>query len=217
MVKKSQIFLKSIAPIVKHLNKESITSAVLEIGCGKGIISRYLYDRFKIYCGVQIDQKFQTNLSGIEKIIYRDFKQYYPLPGEKYDLLVSNLPFRDYLSLIFHTLKVHPEIHSYYVIVQEEVAEQMLKGKRKIGKIIRHHFEVTKLEKLDRYYYEPIPKVDTSLLLLKPIRQYDKRIEFLRIIRPGKKIAELGKSFYQLTPEQFEQLLNNIEIPHSCR
>ena len=204
---KSQVFLKSIAKLLPYLTLESKTKRVLELGCGKGIISHFLAEHFSYFKGIEIDEKFSSLLKTVN-VNFSDFTTYEK--QEAFDLFVSNLPFKNYLQFLFKTLKEHPEIEYYYIIVQAEVGNEILSGKRRINKIIGHHFESTFLCKIGRLQYEPIPKVDTIFLKLKKIRCYDDRIEKLKTIRQGKKIAKFGKSFYALTKREFEELLDSL-------
>jgi 16S rRNA A1518/A1519 N6-dimethyltransferase RsmA/KsgA/DIM1 with predicted DNA glycosylase/AP lyase activity len=102
------------------------------------------------------------------------------------------------MAILFHCLKYYSTIKNYYVVVQKEVADGILKGRTSLGFRTRHCFEVKKLDTLRKGSFNPRPKVDSTFLYLKRKEGIDfNYLDFLRGLKsPRKKLKSnfLGSS-----------------------
>ena len=217
------------------LTKDDI---VLEIGPGKGVITRLLAQKAKQVIAIEIDQqlveklketlpKNVTLISG--DILSVDFQI---LP--QFTKIVSNLPFKISSPITFKLIEL--SFLRAILIYQKDFAERLvaLPGKKEyshltVGVSYKAHCWI--LEDVDRCSFSPVPKVDSSIVEIiprkKPMFNVENEQFFFKLSRQlfnhrRKKIRYIIKKLYgdfeqlpyldqrigELAPEQIGELSN---------
>jgi 16S rRNA (adenine1518-N6/adenine1519-N6)-dimethyltransferase len=154
----------------------SNNDVVLEIGAGKGILTKKLVKKAKKVISIEIDQKLYTNLK--KEIINKnlilinddalkiDFNN---LP--KFNKIVSNLPFQISLPITLKFLDYN--FNKAVLIYQKEFAERMIsniedKNYSRLSVLIYYKTFCKIIENIPKTSFSPIPKVDASIVELIP-------------------------------------------------
>lgn len=187
-----QIFLKdpSLLDKIGRLLVD-IKEPVLEIGAGNGALTRVLSK--KAITAVQMDPSYEEELKEIENVTVLIGKFQKLKIEEKFESMVSNLPFNQIMDLLIHTKLTHPQIKNYYVIVPIKFYEKFL-SKSTLGFKIRHLFKIKKMLSIAGSCF--VPKINFTTVLLKlevKSNDLDKGyFSFLsKIKRPSKKIKQV--------------------------
>jgi len=165
-----------------NLNKKS---SVLEIGCGDGFLTRSILKK-DIACLwiFEIDEEWAEYVKKeyasskltvhTENVLEVDFKR---LEGKKPWTLLSNLPYQVTFPILHIIQKNRNLFLEGVVMVQEEVAQKILKtsgrGYGFISIFFQHFFEWKLLLKIPPTAFEPPPKVYSRLLYFKPRKKLD--------------------------------------------
>ncbi|NOZ81779.1 MAG: ribosomal RNA small subunit methyltransferase A [Candidatus Micrarchaeota archaeon] len=146
---------------------------VLEIGPGIGNLTEELAKRAKKVIGIEKDTRFQKILDGLQKkyknieIIYSDaVRVKYPY----FNKIVSNLPFRVSLPLIFKFLEYDFDVA--VLLCQERLARRVCakpgqKGYSRLSVQISRLADVKFLRRVPRSAFYPQPKVSCALIKIK--------------------------------------------------
>jgi 16S rRNA (adenine1518-N6/adenine1519-N6)-dimethyltransferase len=155
-------------------------SSVFEIGCGDGFLTRSIINQplkqlwvFEIdpdwaqYVQIKIKDKRLTIFQ--ENILDVDFSRF---ENDKPWTLLANLPYQITFPLLHLFQKNRSIFKEGVIMVQEEVAEKLLKnhgrGYGYPSLFFQHYFEWKKLDKVPPIAFEPPPKVESRLLYFKP-------------------------------------------------
>ncbi|MDN3504745.1 MAG: 16S rRNA (adenine(1518)-N(6)/adenine(1519)-N(6))-dimethyltransferase RsmA [Rhabdochlamydiaceae bacterium] len=171
----SQNFLIDPNTIEKLVNSTSIdpNENVLEIGPGKGAITRKLASRASHLIAVEKDRDLIFDLEQIENA------QIYEADVLEFDLnqlrnyapmkVVSNLPYH-ITSKILKRLALHKNLFkSIYVMVQEEFANRLiLPPETTLTAFLNSHYNITKLFNISKHCFYPKPNVTSTFIELKP-------------------------------------------------
>jgi 16S rRNA (adenine1518-N6/adenine1519-N6)-dimethyltransferase len=148
---------------------------VLEVGPGKGILTRFLAKSAKRVIAVEIDKNLVESLEKIlpsnvtlinNDILKLDFEK---LP--RFNKVVSNLPYQISSPFTFKLLE-----HSFdlaVLIYQKEFAERMIAkhGSKKYSRLsvnIYYKAECSLLKVVSKKVFNPVPKVDSAVIKLVP-------------------------------------------------
>lgn len=217
-IKYSQNLLVNSDLIKKLILASRINSddMVLEIGAGKGIITRELLKKAGGVVVFEIDQEFVNILKSIHdsKLVvkngnYLDFD----LPKDKYKVF-ANIPFNKTSEIVKRLLFSDNPPTDTYLVIQKEVIERFagkpFDSKNSLLSVLFNpwfEFEVT--YKFNRTDFKPMPNVDTVLLNVK--------------LRNNPKILDKDKEVYrdfvifgfnQMTPNVLEGLSKVINKNH---
>ena len=203
---------------------------VLEIGPGIGNLTEILLKKAKKIIAIEKDLQFKEKLSKINgnlEIIWGDALTV-KLPD--FDRVISNLPFKIALPLIFRLLSKNFKIG--VLLIQERLARRICAkpSEPKYGRLsvqIQRLAEVTILENVNRNKFYPKPNIDCSLVLIEKKRNtikvksddYFKKVLDYLFFRRDKKLnyvlKELGvmksisnKKIYELKLEDFVEISN---------
>ncbi len=174
----SQNFLKS-SEFAERLVKKSgisVTDFILEIGTGKGTLTKTLAKYSKKVITFEIDHSLYKNTQirlapfNNVKVIYGDFLSSV-LPNEPFKIF-SNIPFIHTSKII---RKIIDEKHSpteSFLIIQQEAANKLIGIPRpsQLSILIKPWFEVKIIEKISRYKFTPVPAVDSALVSIKKLK-----------------------------------------------
>jgi len=172
MPKLGQHFLqnkKILNKIIKAANL-SKTDKILEIGPGKGVLTRELAKRAKRVIAVELDKNLAKSLkipaspAGRPKaqIINADILDY-KLPTLNYKL-IGNLPY-------YITGKILKKFAGYFCVfmVQKEVAERICSKKGSVLSISVNSWGIPKIiSYVPKTAFKPQPKVDSAIIRIIP-------------------------------------------------
>ncbi|MDD5166729.1 MAG: 16S rRNA (adenine(1518)-N(6)/adenine(1519)-N(6))-dimethyltransferase RsmA [Candidatus Omnitrophica bacterium] len=217
---------KIIAACGLHLSDN-----VLEIGPGRGELTRPIAQNTKKVIAVEIDKFLFSELKQEFKdykntrIVNCDILKFDPTKFfSKTDLInsnikvVGNIPYYISSPIIEHLFKFNKYIDTVFMTVQKEFARRItaLPGSKDYGSLtcfVRYYTEPKILFLIKRNSFFPIPKVDSCLLRLKILRHpgvgiNDEKL-FFRIIRAAfnKRRKILRNSLEGIIPQE---KLNNF-------
>ncbi len=215
--KLGQNFLINHNIAIKEIEYCNITKddVVLEVGAGKGILTKILKEKAKKVIAFEIDKNLYnslikkiTNLNIVfinNDILKIDFKD---IP--RFNKIVSNLPFQISLPFTLKILKY--DFDKAVLIYQKEFAERMTaesgdKNYSRLSVLLYYKSYCRIIENISKENFKPTPKVDSSIVELKPKRKppfYIKdELFFFNLTKnlfnnKRKKIKNNIKNFYNL-------------------
>jgi len=222
-----QIFLKSDRIAQRMVDALDIKrdENVLEIGAGKGIITKRLAPIAKRVYAVEIDERLIENLKeetrefGNVEIINEDILK---LDLSSFDRvkIIGNIPYSLTTPLLFKLFKSREIWEKMVLTLQKEFAERILSppNTKRYGSItiaVRLYTEVQKLFSIPPPFFSPCPKVSSSSLLFikreKPLVEVKDEDFFFRVVRASftyrRKFLSNGlKSTFGLTPSQLSDI-----------
>jgi 16S rRNA (adenine1518-N6/adenine1519-N6)-dimethyltransferase len=237
-----QHFLIDSSVAQREITYASITKkdVVLEIGPGKGIITRLLAEKAKQVIAIEIDPRLATPLTTMlpknVTVICADALSvdFHSLP--RFTKIVSNLPFEISSPIMFKFLETSFSVG--VLIFQKDFAERLVAspGTKDYSRLtvgVSYKASCRILETIPRTCFSPPPKVDSSMVELKPYHKPRFAVEdeqfFFTLTKQlfshrRKKIRSTIKSLYgtikelpfldqrveQLTPEQIGQLSDRL-------
>ena len=152
--------------------------ALLEIGPGRGALTRCLHDSVERYAAIEIDRDLipglRSRFPGIELFnadaLTFDFSAH--CKGRPWRL-VGNLPYNIASALLFRLIASAEHIQDMHFMLQREVAERLAaepgtkaRGRLSVG--IQHRFAVEALFDVPPESFAPPPKVFSTVVRLMP-------------------------------------------------
>ena len=233
----SQNFLindRATKRIVDSLNIQE-ADTVLEIGAGKGALTKYLLRKAKKVIAVEIDKRLcqyleqrfleKQNLVLINKDILKiDFKK---LAGKKSHLkVIGNLPYQITSPLLSLLLENKKFILISVLMIQKEVAKRICaqpgsKDWSPLSVAIQLHSEVKILFTLKPTSFFPPPKVESSVIQISFLKRPKVFIAnenlFFSVIRSAfgqrrKIILNSLSANFNLPKKRMELILNKVKI-----
>ena len=240
-----QHFLTSEAAVAKMVAAAGVTKGdiVLEIGPGRGVLTRALLDAGAHVVAVELDRdvvapltaRFDAEVySGALKIIEADFltlsdDMLDELVGSTYKV-VANIPYYVTNAMIERCLTARTQPQEIAFLVQKEVAERIVArdGKGSILSVaVRAYCEPKLVSKVSAGSFNPPPKVDSAILALRaPSRALFERTpaiseeSFFRIVKAGfaHKRKMLAGNLSSIAPrETIDQALIENGLPATIR
>ena len=186
-------------------NKEDL---IIEIGPGSGALTRELIKKNCDVICIEIDQRLKEKLMEIKannlKIIFADFLKLNLdeiIDYKKYKNIyfVGNLPYYITTAIIN---KIVNESNPYQIIImiQKEVADRFNAkvGTKQYGSLsvfLQYNFDIEKVCNVSKNSFEPIPKVDSTVL---------------KLINNKKVKVKDEEKFYKLIKDSFKQKRKNL-------
>ena len=218
----SQNFLTSTKTIRRLLNKTDIASGdtVLEIGAGKGHITKPLSNRCKTVIAYEIDKRLVQSLGpqlppNVD-LICADFLDA-PLPKKPYKVFAS-IPFSQTTAII-QKLTTSTRLPADMWLVMERGAAKRFSGAPRDNLhslLLKPFFETEIIHQFDRNDFHPAPKVDVVLLAFKQKRAPDilpeQRRDFSVFLTYSLRHGLFG-SRALLTPKQIATALRLARLP----
>lgn len=198
--------------IIKNTNI-SKDDLIIEIGPGSGNLTKKLQTFDAQIIAFEIDDSLSKQLNQISnaktKIVYRDFLEVdLSSELEKFNYknlyIIANIPYYITTPIITKIIDSKIEPKEIILMVQEEVADRLSAkpNSREYGYItvyIQSFYNVTKLFKVGRNCFFPVPNVDSAII---------------KLTRASKKIDNLNK-YNQLIEDSFKfkrkTLKNNLK------
>lgn len=152
---------------------------VLEIGPGQGILTRALCARAKKVIAVEKDFRIYTILKhemGAKNLVLinKDFMEVTDkeIGLNKVDIVIANIPYNLSSSVIGWLSEKHMQA---VLCLQKEFVEHMLArpdtdNYSKLSVMTSLLFRVTKIVNVPKGSFRPIPKVDSVVIYMKPVR-----------------------------------------------
>lgn len=168
---KDENILSNISNAVDVLQNDFI----IEIGPGKGALTKYLVLKGCNYLGYEIDKRMKPILfQYTSQIIYDDFLKRDLISDlaqfSFHDIyVVANIPYYITTPIIEHLIESQVPIKKMVLLVQKEVAERFCAkpGSKDYGYFtvyLNYYFHVTKLFDVSKFCFEPVPNVTSSVV-----------------------------------------------------
>src|SRR5689334_12957819 len=167
---------ENILGVIGRLADLGPDDAVLEIGPGLGVLTRYLAARVARVVAVEIDRSLEPQLAerlaGRENIellfgdaLALDLADLDPPPRK----LVANLPYNVATPIVVESLDGLPSIDLWCVMVQREVADRFFATPRTkaygaVSVLVQLVCERTGFHPVSRTVFRPPPNVDSALV-----------------------------------------------------
>ncbi len=172
----SEPIAKSIVDALTYKQEEKIDC--LEIGPGKGVLSKYLLNRNEYnYKVVEIDHEaveyLNKNLPELDdKIIQQDVLKLNLQENFKSPLvIIGNLPYNITAPILFKVLENKDFIPQMVAMIQKEVAERIVSppGSKVYGilsVLLQTFYKVEYLFMVDEHVFDPPPRVKSAVIRL---------------------------------------------------
>ncbi len=237
-----QHFLNNLSVATREVAYAQITKndVVLEIGPGKGIITRLLAQKAKQVIAIEIDQRLfkqlQTTLPENVTLVQGDAVQldFQALP--RFTKIVSNLPYQISSPITFKFLSC--SFSKAVLIYQKDFAERLVAapGTKHYSRLtvgVSYKARCRLLEDVPKNCFSPPPEIESSIVELIPYKKprfpVDDESFFFELTKQlfthrRKKIRSTIKAYYgdfqqlpyldqrveQLTPEQIGEFSNRL-------
>ncbi len=174
---------------------------VVEIGPGRGVLTRRLVDRVKRVVAIELDGElasalpsrlgFPANLTCIEADA-RDIDLAQLIAPENCYKVVANLPYYAANPIVRRLLESQPKPDVLVVMVQQEVAKNMVAqpGDMRILSVATQFYAKAKMVcSVPPKYFRPAPKVTSAVVRLdvlsEPAVEVASEDEFFKVVRAG--------------------------------
>lgn len=225
--------------IIKKITDEVSSSSsdlIIEIGPGKGALTKELKKKDSYIIAYEIDTDLVTTLEKLEnekvKVIYKDILT----TNIKEDInnmnyselyIVGNLPYYITTPIIEHIIKQNLVFKKFTIMVQKEVADRfMAKPKSKdygyITLVLKYFFDTFKVCDVSKYSFNPVPKVESAVISFIPRVNkekidVDKYFDFLKIIFRQKRKTLKNNVSNIYNWDKIIKVLAKYNISESCR
>ena len=182
---------------------------IVEIGPGAGAITKELVKKNCDVLCFEIDIRLKDILSKIDsdklEIVYQDFltinlSDYIDYSKYKKIIFVGNLPY--YITTaIINKIIDYNHADEIVIMVQKEVAERFMakpnsKKYNSLSVFLQYHFNIEKVCDVSKNCFEPIPKVDSTVIKFNKSNKYKVNNETV---------------FYKLIKDSFTQKRKNLK------
>jgi 16S rRNA (adenine1518-N6/adenine1519-N6)-dimethyltransferase len=181
-----QNFLKDEKVLQKIADAISVEKddLILEIGPGKGALTKYLLQKKSLYVAYEIDERMKPILNAYtDKIFWKDFlKSNLSVDlaefSYRYLYVIANIPYYITTPIIEHLIYSEKYVTEMVLLVQKEVAERFCakphtKEYGYFTVFLNYYFEVFKEFDVSRNCFDPIPKVDSTVVHFKRKKNLD--------------------------------------------
>ena len=199
---------KNIINKISESIKPNKDDLIIEIGPGSGALTRELIKKDCDVICFEIDERLKEKLESINannlKIVFNDFlkvnlNDYIDYSKYNHIYFVGNLPY--YITTdIINKIVDESKPYEIIIMIQKEVADRFnaKSGSRQYGSLsvfLQYNFDIEKVCNVSKNCFEPIPKVDSSVLKLKSNKKYEVKEE---------------EKFYKLIKDAFKQKRKNL-------
>jgi 16S rRNA (adenine1518-N6/adenine1519-N6)-dimethyltransferase len=181
---------ENILGVIGRLAELEDDDVVLEIGPGRGVLTRYLAERVALVHAVEIDRSLVPHLPQLPNVrielgdaLALDLASLDPPPGK----LVANLPYNVATPIVVESLDGLPSIERWCVMVQREVADRFFaspgtKAYGAVSVLIQLAAERTGFHPVSRAVFRPPPNVDSALVAFRRTPLPDRFLELKRLV-----------------------------------
>jgi 16S rRNA (adenine1518-N6/adenine1519-N6)-dimethyltransferase len=211
---------------------------VLEIGAGRGELTRLIADKVKHIQALEIDKALcdilKANTAGCknlsivnEDVLKFDLKKSFP--QQKKIKVVGNIPYYITTPIIEYLLNYRDRIQYVFLTVQKEFARRMVAppGSKEYGALtcfIKYYTNPEILFYISKNCFFPVPKVDSCFLRLSPRRvpivRVKSRVLLFKIIRGAfnKRRKTLRNSLeFIVSKEKLQRFFTQYGIDNNIR
>jgi 16S rRNA (adenine1518-N6/adenine1519-N6)-dimethyltransferase len=180
-----QNFLKSTSVVraIVRAGEVSPQDRVLEIGPGKGVLTRALLETGASIIAIEKDDRLIPELAqtfedaivtGQLTLIHGDILtvNLHGLVGDKSYKIIANIPYYITGALFRQVLQSRTPPLSMVILVQKEVAERIVARDKKeslLSLSIKSYGKAKIVQKVKREMFRPVPNVDSAVLLISDI------------------------------------------------
>ena len=167
---------ENILGVVGRLAALEAEDVVLEVGPGRGVLTRYLAERVRHVHAVELDRSLaeplEAALAGLPNVglvfgdaLAIDLASLDPAPGK----LVSNLPYNVATPLVVESIERVPSLERWCVMVQREVADRFFAEPRTkaygaVSVLIQLHARRVGFHPVSAAVFRPKPRVESALV-----------------------------------------------------
>ena len=173
----SQNFLQNPGFVRSLIDKTDLKAGdlVVEIGSGKGIVTKLLVEKGCRVIGIELDNQLFASLvkqfkgcSNVE-IVKADFLKW-NLPSKPYKVF-SNIPFNMTTDIVTKLLNGENSPEVAYLILQDKAAERFigdpLTKDTQISILLKPYFEMAIVSKINRKQFTPTPNIGAVLAMFR--------------------------------------------------
>ena len=189
---------------------------IFEIGPGKGVLTKNLYDDEKINLVVsEIDRDLVDHLRRVYPnlvimnvdVLELNFKNIF---NENYSI-IGNLPYNISSQILFKILENKSQIHEFVIMLQKEVAERICSSENKksygiLSVLTQTYYDVGLSEVITPDNFDPPPKVNSCVV-------YGKRKKDIELKIPFAKFKKIVKNCFQNRRKTLRNSLKNLNLP----
>ena len=184
---------ENILRVIERLADLSQADVVLEIGPGRGVLTRFLAERVALVHAVEIDRSLEPYLTTSENVrlhwgdaLALDLAALDPTPRK----LVANLPYNVATPIVAESLDGLPDIESWCVMLQREVADRLFarpstKAYGAVSVLVQLATERTGWQPVSREVFRPRPNVDSALVAFRRSQLPDDWASVKRVVEAG--------------------------------
>jgi len=227
--KLGQNFLTDINTAKREVQYAEIKSddIVLEVGPGKGILTKILAEKAKKVIAVEIDKKLVEDLRRIlpdnVELLNEDILKIDLNKLSKFNKIVTNLPYQISSPFIFKILEYNFE--KAILILQKEFAERLVaepgdKAYSRLTVSVFYKAYCEMLETVPKGRFNPVPKIDSAIIEIiprkyKPFELKDEEL-FYDLVKKlfshrRKKIKTILKNKYRIESKDLPYLDYRVE------
>ena len=163
---------ENILRVIERLAELSPDDVVLEIGPGRGVLTRFLAARVSHVHAVEVDRSLEPYLLANDNVelhwgdaLALDLAALEPPPRK----LVANLPYNVATPIVVESLDGLPSIESWCVMVQREVADRFFAAPRTkaygaVSVLVQLAVQRTGRHPVTREVFRPRPNVESALV-----------------------------------------------------
>jgi 16S rRNA (adenine1518-N6/adenine1519-N6)-dimethyltransferase len=162
---------ENILGVIGRLADLDPADVVLEVGPGRGLLTRYLAERVARVHAVEIDRSLAPRLADLPANVELEFGDALALDLARLEptKMVSNLPYSVATPLVVESLDGLPTIGHWCVMVQREVADRFVAPSRTkaygaVSVLVQLATERTGFHPVSRTVFRPQPNVDSALV-----------------------------------------------------
>jgi 16S rRNA (adenine1518-N6/adenine1519-N6)-dimethyltransferase len=178
----------NIAQNIIQLANIQSGESVVEIGPGKGVITQILIDQANSLTAIELDPRLSKEL----KNRFGNTQSFRLIEGDaaKFDYaslgaelnVVSNLPYYAATHIMKRLIHYRNQISSMTLMLQKEVVDRLTAkpGQKEYGSLsvyVQYYCDVQRLLEIPNTAFSPKPKIDSSLIGLKPLSQPKVHVE----------------------------------------
>ena len=163
---------ENILRVIDRLAELEEGDVVLEIGPGRGVLTRFLAERVAHVHAVELDRSLEGGLRDLQRTdvhwgdaLALDLATLEPTPNK----LVSNLPYNVATPIVVESLDRLPSVERWCVMVQREVADRFFaepgsKAYGAVSVLLQLATERTGFHPVSREVFRPRPNVASALV-----------------------------------------------------
>ncbi|MDP1693952.1 MAG: rRNA adenine N-6-methyltransferase family protein [Candidatus Woesearchaeota archaeon] len=211
---------QAIITMVEHAHLDA-TDVVLEVGPGKGDITKHIAQQVKKVYAIEIDKSFKPYLDALPdnvEVIYDNILN--RIEHIACNKLVANIPFSISEPLLKKIIKTN--IARVVLLTGNNFFTILSDKEKKLGKIISLFFDVRKKMELKKEMFAPKPRVLSALIVLekrtKPLTAQEQLLKELALqddkkIKNGLLYGLMRRNHY--TKNESRAFIAKLNIPDS--